>query len=70
MPNGIQHDIADSFVLSGQDALDTLASLKMIHNNIKMMLVRTQQEQETAINANPVINAETTETTESADVEA
>lgn len=48
MPNGVQHDVSDSFILSGQDASDTLASLKMIHNNIKMILMKAQQEQEMA----------------------
>lgn len=48
MPNGVQHDVSDSFVLAGQDAADTLASLKMIHNNIKMLLMKAQQEQEAA----------------------
>ena len=48
MPNGVQHDVSDSFVLAGQDAKDTLASLKMIHNSIKLLLLRAQQEQEAA----------------------
>lgn len=48
MPNGVQHDVSDSFVLGGQDAADTLASLKMIHSNIKMLLMKAQQEQEIA----------------------
>lgn len=52
MPNGVQHDVSDSFVLGGQDALDTLASLKMIHSNIKMLLMKAQQDQETAAAAN------------------
>lgn len=47
MPNGVQHDVSDSFVLAGQDATDTLASLKTIHNSIKLILMKAQQEQQT-----------------------
>jgi hypothetical protein len=68
MPNGVQHDIADSFVLGGQDASDTLASLKMIHNNIKMLLMRAQQQQEEAA-ANATPEAETVMAIEPANVE-
>jgi hypothetical protein len=60
MPNGVQHDVSDSFVLGGQDASDTLASLKMIHSNIKMLLMKAQQNQETAA-ANVAANADSTE---------
>jgi hypothetical protein len=56
MPNGVQHDVSDSFLLGGQDAADTLASLKMIHSNIKMLLMKAQQEQEAA-----AANADSTE---------
>jgi hypothetical protein len=63
MPNGVQHDIADSFILAGQDAIDTLASLKMIHSNIKMLLLKAQQEQESKVQATsePDIEHEATE---------
>jgi hypothetical protein len=69
MPNGVQHDIADSFILGGQDAADTLASLKMIHNNIKMLLMRAQQEQEAAAAANSNEEAEPALTNSSDSVE-
>jgi len=43
---GVMHDTAQSFVLSGQDAADTLGSLRVIHNNLQLMLMRAQQENE------------------------
>jgi len=45
---GVMHDTTQSFVLSGQDASDTLASLRVIHNNLQLMLMRAQQEAEKA----------------------
>lgn len=45
---GILHDTTQSFVLSGQDASDTLASLRVIHNNLQLLLMKAQQENEQA----------------------
>jgi hypothetical protein len=45
---GVLHDATQSFVLSGQDASDTLASLRVIHNNLQLMLMKVQQEAEKA----------------------
>ena len=46
MPTGVINDTSHSFVLGGQDAADTLTSLKMIHNNIQMQLMKAQQQME------------------------
>ena len=43
---GILHDTTQSFVLSGDDAADTLASLRIIHNNLQLTLMKAQQESE------------------------
>jgi len=43
---GVMHDTTQSFMLSGQDASDTLGSLRVIHNNLQLMLMRAQQEAE------------------------
>ena len=63
MPNGVQHDVSDSFVLAGQDATDTLASLKTIHNSIKLILMKAQQEQQTTESntEGDIVDAETAE---------
>ena len=45
---GVMHDTTQSFMLSGQDAVDTLGSLRVIHNNLQLMLMRAQQEAEKA----------------------
>lgn len=45
---GILHDTAQSFILNGQDASDTLASLRVIHNNLQLLLMKAQQEAEQA----------------------
>lgn len=41
---GILHDTTQSFVLSGSEASDTLASLRIIHNNLQLTLMKAQQE--------------------------
>lgn len=46
MPTGVVNDTSHSFVLAGQDAADTLASLKMIHSNIQMQMMKAQQQME------------------------
>jgi hypothetical protein len=46
MPTGVVNDTSHSFILAGQDATDTLTSLKMIHNNIQMQMMRVQQQME------------------------
>jgi len=43
---GVMHDTTQSFMLNGQDAADTLGSLRVIHNNLQLMLMRAQQEAE------------------------
>jgi hypothetical protein len=50
-PLGIMHDSTQSFVLGGAEATDTLASLRVIHNNLQMILIKSQQESENASNA-------------------
>lgn len=42
-PIGIMHDSTQSFVLGGTDATDTLASLRVIHNNLQMVLIKSQE---------------------------
>lgn len=41
---GIMHDTTQSFVLTGEGASDTLASLRVIHNNIQLALVKLAEE--------------------------
>lgn len=43
---GVLHDNTQSFVLSGTDAADTLGSLRVIHNNLQLLLIKAQQESE------------------------
>lgn len=43
---GVVHDNTQSFVLSGTDAADTLGSLRVIHNNLQLLLIKAQQEVE------------------------
>lgn len=45
---GVMHDTTQSFMLSGNDASDTLASLRVIHNNLQLTLMKAQQEAEQA----------------------
>jgi hypothetical protein len=45
-PLGVMHDTTQSFVLNGEDANDTLASLRVIHNNLQLSLMKMQQQQE------------------------
>lgn len=58
---GIMHDTTQSFVLNGTDAADTLASLRVIHNNLQLALMKVQQEAEKA--------AESTESSSAASME-
>lgn len=41
---GVMHDTTQSFVLSGDEASDVLASLRVIHNNLQLTLMKAQQE--------------------------
>lgn len=41
---GILHDTTQSFVLTGEGASDTLASLRVIHNNIQLALMKLSEE--------------------------
>ena len=50
---GILHDTTQSFMLSGEDASDTLASLRVIHNNLQLTLMKVQQEAEKAAAEQP-----------------
>jgi len=43
---GIVHDSSQGFILNGEDASDTLGSLRVIHNNIQLILLKAQQEAE------------------------
>lgn len=43
---GVMHDTTQSFVLSGDEASDVLASLRVIHNNLQLALMKAQQEAE------------------------
>lgn len=43
---GVMHDTTQSFVLNGDDANDVLASLRVIHNNLQLALMKAQQEAE------------------------
>lgn len=43
---GILHETTQSFMLSGQESSDTLASLRVIHNNLQLTLMKAQQEAE------------------------
>jgi len=43
---GVLHDNTQSFVLSGTDAADTLGSLRIIHNNLQLLLMKAQQDSE------------------------
>lgn len=45
-PLGVMHDTTQSFVLNGEEANDTLASLRVIHNNLQLALMKMQQQQE------------------------
>ena len=45
---GIVHDSSQGFILNGEDASDTLGSLRVIHNNIQLILLKAQQEAEAA----------------------
>lgn len=45
---GVMHDTTQSFMLSGSDASDTLASLRVIHNNLQLTLMKAQQEADKA----------------------
>ena len=42
---GIGHNNSQNFVIQGQDATDTLGSLKVIHNNLQLLVLKAQQEQ-------------------------
>lgn len=42
---GIMHDSTQAFVLNNQDATDTLASLRVIHNNLQLVLLKAHQEE-------------------------
>jgi len=42
---GIMHDSTQAFVLNDQDATDTLASLRVIHNNLQLILLKAHQEE-------------------------
>jgi hypothetical protein len=50
---GILHDTTQSFMLSGEDSSDTLASLRVIHNNLQLTLMKAQQEAEKAAAEQP-----------------
>ena len=50
---GIVHDTTQSFVLSGEGANDTLASLRVIHNNIQLALMQKNEEEPAADSDNP-----------------
>lgn len=43
------HDTTQAFVLDQEDATDTLASLRVIHNNLQLILLRAQQDSETEV---------------------
>jgi len=45
-PLGVTHDTTQSFFLNGEEANDTLASLRVIHNNLQLALMKMQQQQE------------------------
>ena len=45
---GITHDTTQTFLLNGGDASDTLASLRVIHNNLQLSMMKLQQELERA----------------------
>jgi len=46
---GITHDTTQAFVLGPEDATDTLASLRVIHNNLQLILIKAQQDAETEV---------------------
>jgi len=45
-PLGVMHDTTQAFILNGEEANDTLASLRVIHNNLQLALMKMQQQQE------------------------
>jgi len=42
---GIMHDSTQTFTMGNQDATDTLASLRVIHNNLQLILLKAHQEE-------------------------
>lgn len=55
---GIVHDSSQGFILNGEDASDTLGSLRVIHNNIQLILLKAQQEAEAEAEAAAAAEAE------------
>lgn len=47
MPNGITHENVTSLVLSNPIASEVLSSLKMIHGNIQLAIMRSQETSNT-----------------------
>ena len=41
---GVSHDTTQTFILNGDDAADTLASVRVIHNNLQLTMMRAEQE--------------------------
>ena len=41
---GVSHDTTQTFILNGNDASDTLASVRVIHNNLQLTMMRAEQE--------------------------
>ena len=43
-PIGVLHDTTQTFLLQGEDAADTLGSLRVIHNNLQLAMMKLQHE--------------------------
>lgn len=41
---GVLHDTTQTFILNGDDASDTLASVRVIHNNLQLIMMKAEQE--------------------------